>query len=84
MKFKMFRQICTLSKALMTALNRTGKWLLICMDPQMIEKVASFSELFVAAWVLAFHDSSDPPCFYMFVPEYLVIRGIRHMFTFTH
>ena len=35
---------------------------------ELIEEVASLSKLFLASRILALHDSSDSPCFSVFVP----------------
>lgn len=80
----MFCQICALSETLMAALNWTPKGLLIGMDSQMIEEVASFSELFMATRVLTLHDSSDSSCFYVLIPQYFVICSVRNMLAFAY
>lgn len=57
----MFLKIRALRKTFVTARNIAGERLLLGVNPQMVEKVASLPELFEA--VLTFHNSSDPFCF---------------------
>ena len=80
----MLGQIRTLRKALMTALDGTGKRLFVGVNPQVVEEVASFAELFMAARILALHNSSNSSCVYVFVSQNFVIRSVGHVLAFTH
>lgn len=80
----MLCQIRTLSETFVTALDWASKRLFIGVNSQMVEEVASLSELLVTAWILALHDSPDSSCLNMFVSQDFVICSIRYMFALAH
>jgi len=54
----MLGEVGTLREIFHAPSDRAEEGFLLCMDSQVIEKVAPFSELFSTALVLAFHHSS--------------------------
>ena len=77
----MFLKIRALRETFVTTWNFTGKRFFLSVNSQMVEEVASLSELFQA--ILAFHYSSDPFCFRVKIFQNLEIFGIRDMSRFT-
>ena len=75
----MLLEVCTLRKALGTSRYSASEGLLLCVYPEVIEEVASLSELFSAILVAALHDSPDALRARVLIAENLIVRSIRNM-----
>jgi hypothetical protein len=70
----MLLQISRLRETFTTTWNITHEGLFICVDSEVVEEVASLSELFSA--ILAFHDSSHSFCVWVKIFQNFIMLSI--------
>ena len=78
----MLLKIRTLGKTFCTARDGAHEGLLLGVDPQVIEKVASLSELLATVLVLTLHNSSNPFGALVFISQNFIMGSIWNMLGF--
>lgn len=78
----MLLKIRTLGKTFCTARDGAHEGLLLSVDPKVVEKVASLSELLATVLVLALHNSSNPFGALVFISQNFIMGSIWNMLGF--